>query len=115
MILSAFAVYDSKAEGFLPPFFLPTQAMALRAFQGAANDPTHDFHKWAGDYTLYEIGTFQTTSDGEKVPAGTLTAREPLLNLGLASTLVTINEPSIPATVTEQLSNLRAINLQEQG
>jgi len=53
-----FAVYDAKAEAYLPPFTMHQQAMAIRAFTDAINDPTHQFNKHPGDYTLFNIGAY---------------------------------------------------------
>jgi hypothetical protein len=61
MRLQVLAVYDSKAEGFLTPIFTNTTAQATRSFISAAADAGHDFHKFAGDYTLFEIGTFDAS------------------------------------------------------
>lgn len=58
MSLSIFTVYDSKAEAYLTPFFAPTPAVALRMFENAAQDDQHEFHRFAGDYTLFQIGHF---------------------------------------------------------
>lgn len=58
MKVSIFSIYDSKAEAYLQPFFAPTVGIALRRFQAAAQDVTTDFHKFAGDYTLFQIGMF---------------------------------------------------------
>lgn len=51
-----YTVYDSKAEAYMQPFFSQTAGTAARAFEKAVNDPQHDFHQNAGDYTLFEIG-----------------------------------------------------------
>lgn len=51
-----YAIRDSKAEAYLSPFVERTKATALRAFANAAADPNHNFHRYAGDYTLFEIG-----------------------------------------------------------
>lgn len=56
--LLLFTVYDSKAEGYLQPFFAMTEAVALRMFSTAVGDPDHDFHRHAEDYTLFCIGEF---------------------------------------------------------
>lgn len=58
MHLKAFSVYDTKAEAYLPPFFLPTVGMALRAFKDCATSKDHQFGKNPDDYVLYEIGHF---------------------------------------------------------
>lgn len=56
MIQKVFAIFDSKAEAFLPPFQQPTVGMAIRAFESAATNAQHDFCRFPGDYTLFEIG-----------------------------------------------------------
>lgn len=58
MIQKVFSVYDSKAEAFLPPFFCGTRGIAVRVFAQAANEAGHNFSKWPGDYTLFELGEF---------------------------------------------------------
>lgn len=58
MLTKVFAVFDSKASAYLSPFFAKTAGLALRSFEQAANAEEHNFHKYAGDYTLFELGTF---------------------------------------------------------
>ncbi len=53
-----FTIYDSKAEAYLPPFFLPTEGMAARTFQECCNSADHQFGKHPHDYTLFKLGTF---------------------------------------------------------
>lgn len=90
MISQAFSVYDSKAEAFLPPFFTSTPALAMRSFAEAANNSEHNFHRYAGDFTLFHIGVFDD-SKGELVP---LKAHG---NLGTALTFIVRPEsPEIP-------------------
>lgn len=77
MQLNCYSIYDSKAEAFVQPFFSPTNGMAIRSFTSAANDPNTDIHRYAGDYTLFLIGSFEPTNaklEPEKTP----------INLGLA-------------------------------
>lgn len=62
MKLLAFAVYDSKAEAYLRPFFSATRGQAMRSFGDACNDSAHEFHKHAADYTLFYIGAFNEES-----------------------------------------------------
>jgi len=57
-----FAIYDAKAEAFITPFFLPTRAMAVRSFETAVNDPNSMICKYALDYSLFELGTFDDTN-----------------------------------------------------
>lgn len=58
MLLQAFTVFDSKAEAYLPPFYMSTKGQAVRAFTDSANDPNHAFHKHPEDYTLFLVGTW---------------------------------------------------------
>ncbi len=53
MILKIFSVFDSKAEAFLPPFFMHNTGMAVRTFGDTVNMP---------DYTLFEMGAFSDDS-----------------------------------------------------
>jgi len=85
MIHKIFTVYDSKAEGHLQPFFAHTVGLAIRSFTKAAKNEQHDFHLYAGDYTLFEIGEY----DDEKA---TLKNHDHHVNLGTA--LAYIKEPN---------------------
>jgi len=85
MQLLAFSVYDSKAESFLPPFFLHNIALAIRSFTQACNDPTHAFARFPEDYTLFHVGSFQSAAEPNQPPAGTLTQLATPLSLGLAT------------------------------
>lgn len=75
------SVFDSKAEQFITPFFAPTNAVACRSFEEACNDPNQNFHKYAADYTLFNIGEF----DGD---TGTITSQATPVNLGVALTFI---------------------------
>jgi len=59
MKLSLFSIHDSKAEAFIQPFFAINPAVAIRQFTTAVNDPTTQFSQTPGDYTLFELGTFE--------------------------------------------------------
>ncbi len=78
MLFKIFSVFDSKAEAFLQPFFSVNRAVALRSFAQACQDSQSDFHRFAGDYTLFEIGEWSAAD-------GILVQYEAKLNLGLAS------------------------------
>ena len=52
------SVYDSKAQAYLQPFFSVTTGVAVRQFTAAVQDSNHDFHRFAEDYTLFELGDF---------------------------------------------------------
>lgn len=87
-----FTVFDSKAEAFLNPFYSNAVGLALRSFEAACNDATHDFHKYAADYTLFQLGTFNQES-------GTFDLLASPLNLGLAITF--INQADTPPLLKE--------------
>ncbi len=53
-----FVIYDSKANAYLQPWFLPTTPMAIRAFTDCIRDPKHNFGAHPEDYTLFDIGTY---------------------------------------------------------
>ena len=75
MIHRVFSVYDAAAKAYLPPFFLPATGMAIRTFSDAVNDPAHQFHRHASDYTLMEIGSFNDS-------IGVLTCETPVKVIG---------------------------------
>lgn len=51
-----FAVFDSKVGEYMNQFNATNPAQAIRSMVKVALDPTHDFHQFGGDYTLFEIG-----------------------------------------------------------
>lgn len=76
MTAGIFTVFDSKAEAFLQPYFSPTEGTAIRAFASAANDKDHQFSRYAADYTLFQIGSWDDldgtiTMYPAKLPLGT--------------------------------------------
>lgn len=58
MIYKTFGVYDAKAQVYLFPANYRRKEEALRAFSLACNDSNSDFHKYAEDYALFELGEF---------------------------------------------------------
>lgn len=62
MLVGIYTVFDSAAEAYLQPFFMPTDAMAERAFNLSVNDPKHNFSKSPGDYALYSLGFWDDQS-----------------------------------------------------
>lgn len=60
MKLKIFCVYDCKVEAFLTPFFMSTKGEALRAWGTTVNDPSTNFFKYPGDYTLFELADFDS-------------------------------------------------------
>lgn len=64
------SVYDSKAETFAEPKFFPNVATAIRAFKVATVQEGNLFNVHAEDYTLFELGSFDSES-GMLAPLGT--------------------------------------------
>jgi hypothetical protein len=62
MQITLFTVHDSKASAFIQPFNAPNVAVGLRSFSVGCNDPTTGFYHNPGDYTLFELGTFDLTT-----------------------------------------------------
>lgn len=62
MVHGIYSVYDAKAKAFIAPFFLPNNALAVRAFAGCARDLTHQFFRYPEDFTLYRLGTFEDSN-----------------------------------------------------
>lgn len=62
MINYIFTIHDVKADAYLPPFFLPTEAMAIRTFGDCIADKEHAFGMHPSDYTLFVIGDWENTS-----------------------------------------------------
>jgi len=60
MEMKMYTVYDSKAEAYLNPFVLRSKGEAIRSFQTEANKPDSNLNRYSEDYTLFEIGTFDT-------------------------------------------------------
>ena len=63
MILNAFVVFDSKANIFQGPYFARSVAAMIRDFSHvAAMDTASVFHKFGGDFSLFEVGTFDDST-----------------------------------------------------
>lgn len=62
MELKSFAIYDVKAALYLQPMFFRRRQEAERSFALAANNPESDFFKYAEDYSLFELGTYDEAS-----------------------------------------------------
>lgn len=76
-----FTCYDSKAEIYLTPFFEQTRGSAMRAWMQICTDPQTQFNKFPGDYTLFEIGTFDEHT-------GNISLYSAKINLGLALDMI---------------------------
>nr|UXQ88041.1 MAG: nonstructural protein [Microvirus sp.] len=73
-IQKCYSVHDVKAETYMPPFFVPSKGLAIRAFEDCVNSDTHHFGQHPSDYTLFEIGAFDTDTgefiQAEKISVG---------------------------------------------
>lgn len=71
-----YGVYDEKTEMFNEPYYSFTDAQAKRAFTDAVNDPGHPFGMHPADYTLFRLGTLDTST-------GVITAEKNSLGNGV--------------------------------
>lgn len=77
MKFKVFTAYDSKAEAFNTPFFMPKSGQAIRAFAEQVNKEGTDFNKFPADFTLFELGEYDDDT-------GLLTPLSTPKSLGLA-------------------------------
>lgn len=82
--INVYTVRDSKAECYLPPFTMRTNAEAIRAFGDSVQKPGTTIHDHPGDFFLYKVGEFDQVS-------GSLICVEPV---SLASGLDFVNKDS---------------------
>lgn len=68
-----FCVYDSKVEGYLPPWSAVNRAVAIRQFESAVLDEGTEFHKHADDFSLWYVGSFDpNTGEVKSMPMGSV-------------------------------------------
>lgn len=77
MKLNIYAIYDSKIEAYMQPFFMRTKGEALRAWEELANDSKSNISKHPADFTLFEIGEYDDQT-------GAVKANEARVNIGNA-------------------------------
>lgn len=58
MLYKMFAIRDSAANAYMPPFSLPTTEIAIRSFSEVVNQEGHAFNKHPSDYELFSLGEF---------------------------------------------------------
>lgn len=61
------SIYDSKAEAFMRPFFVPTVMVGLREFQKMSQEEESPINQFPLDYSLWKLGEFDEFS-GEIKP-----------------------------------------------
>jgi len=64
--MKLFSIYDKKAEGYKPPFAVPTVGEAERSFLDACNAEGTDLHLHPEDYQLWLVGIFDIYSGALK-------------------------------------------------
>jgi hypothetical protein len=69
MIKLLFSIYDTPAKHYFPIMEMNTQDEAIRAFSDGLNNPEHGFSSHPEDYTLFYLGTIDTST-------GTITPRQ---------------------------------------
>ena len=62
MNIFIYSVYDNATNAYLQPMYALSKGQILRGITNAVNDPGHDFHKYARDYTLFELGSFDDSN-----------------------------------------------------
>lgn len=62
MVLRVFSIFDTKAGVFMLPFYASSVGVAMRNVSRAVKDPTTDFHHFASDYCLFELGEWDPES-----------------------------------------------------
>lgn len=58
MLLGMYTLLDLKAGAYLRPFFLRSDAEAIRAMLEGAKDKTQMLGQYPQDFVLYRVGTF---------------------------------------------------------
>lgn len=62
MKLNCFSVFDTKAQAYGVPFFMPTVGSAIRAFTDLVNDNRSAVNRHPSDYLLFHIGDFDDST-----------------------------------------------------
>lgn len=62
MKLKVHAIYDEKSEAYLQPFFVLTNAEAIRIFQGELVSETSLICQHPQDFTLYQLAEYDNNS-----------------------------------------------------
>jgi len=69
MKVCIYSIYDTKAQSYLPPFFLQNDALALRLIKNTVTNPEHQFSQNAEDYVLFKLGTFDDSTAKMEITA----------------------------------------------
>lgn len=88
-----FSIFDVKAQAYLPPFYMPETAMAIRVFSDCVNSGDHQFGKHPGDYTLFEMGVWDDSICVITCGAG---ASKVVNGLEVVISVVDVDQQSLP-------------------
>ena len=61
-ILRVCSIYDSKAEAYMNPMFVPAIGIASRDFIDAFTSSDNKMSKHRSDFILYEVASFDTSN-----------------------------------------------------
>lgn len=85
--MKVFTVYDSKAEGYMNPFYVKSRGEAIRSFTEIANDKSHQIGKYPADFTLFELGEWDENTSK-------FTLHSTPTSIGLALDFVDVQKPA---------------------
>lgn len=107
MILQMFQVYDSKAKAYLPPFFLASAGLAVRAISECVTDPKHNFCKYSEDFCLYHTGSWDDLD-------GSIDQFKTPINLGLCTSFKPVVKSELALTNSKEepdaISNVKPLS-----
>lgn len=92
MKLKIFSVFDSKADAYQTPFFMPSTGQAVRAFRDLANDASSLVSRHPADFTLCCVGVFDDAS-------GKVVSLDQVERLGQASDYKELKSSDVPLGV----------------
>lgn len=67
MIKNVYAIRDSVANNFAPPFVMDSDALATRAFRNLSSNQNSDVALNPSDFMLYKVGQYDTEA-GTLIP-----------------------------------------------
>lgn len=96
MIVNVYAIYDSKVQAFLQPWYAQNHATACRNLELACRDPKSGFVQFPVDYTLFCIGEYDDQS-------GVISPHQLHQNLGnMQQFLPAAETPQAPSVATSK-------------
>lgn len=75
-MLQMFSIKDLRADCFISPWFDKNVPQAIRTVVVAVGDPESNLSKFASDFALYQVGTFDPET-------GVVAEISPPINLGI--------------------------------